>query len=1260
MAPSKRSFAVLSRSILALSITVQFCVPQLYAPAFADQGQIINLNNEGVKALNASNFQAAISAFEGALKLDPTYKLARQNLAIAHNNYGLQLRNNPKEALKQFHKALYLDLTNTTTMANVEGIIKMMGKNPKSFADRVELGDQARASADFIGAIIEYSAALQLKDDPKLHIKLGDVYRVRGDDDKAITEYTAAARTADSAEVELKLGQAYQSKKDIPNAISAYGRAIGFKSDDPDVLDGLVAGWEEALKENPLAPENHIGLGQAFQYRGDFGQAEEEFKQALRFSPGHRNPTAERLLSALPAAKAAAMVTKHINAGVDFQSRKDYVHAQQEYDEALKSDPNNAGVWVNKGTAYQAAEDFNNALKCYQQALKLDPSNQAAQQGIKTASAQQQDKMVGDAWKQGGDLFKQGKYDEAAAMYRKVLSVTPNDAATHYSLGAVLQAMKKYDEAVAEYRMAIGIDPKNKQYAGALEDCYSVMAKPIIAMAVEKHKAKDYPNAIMLYQKALEFTPKDPTLYFNIGAAQYSMQNYSASAISYQKALDLDPKGQVDDLYLLGTIDENFGKGLDAKSKYQKYLSQAPTGRYVPAAKDRLSALTKDITATEKIKSEAELAALANADNAYQQGVKLQQAGKFDEAIAQYMQAIQVQPRNADFVYALGTVYQQKKDWDNAIKQYMQASQLEPKNADFKKALDLAYDEAGAPIVDAGVAKQQGGDPAGAITLYMQALNYLPKNARLWTDLGTAYQQTDQFQKAREAYQKGYDLDNKNEVGNLYLMAAIDENFNQGSKALSEYQQYTRTAGKGGQYAALASGRIADLQKNPGNVQKLLTQADNKALAAAGAAYDEGVKLQQAGKLDEALAKYDEAIQVQPKEGAYWFAKGTVFQAQNKNDEAVKAYQKAAELQPQVKQYKDAIAALNQGQAALLLDEAVKKQTAGDVNGAIPLYEKALQITPNSARGWTNLGSAYQQAENFNKARECYEKALQIDGKGEADNWYYIAVLDENASQAQRAMQDYQRYIQTAGAKASYAAQAQARISALRANPSAVTKITTQAETAKNTEAQAAYDAAVKAQQDNKLDDAIASYQKAIGISPDAAYYYGLGTAYQAKNDLDKALENYKLAMAKNPKEPAYKAVIKQVNQLKAAPLTNSAIEKQTQKNDLPGAIADYRASLAIDDDAPTRMNYGTALQAANKPQEAVVEYKRSLLTDPKACAEAMYYLGTAYEQLNKPLDAYREYEEYVRKNPTGPSINAVKERIKILGPTLRSAGGRK
>ncbi len=203
----------------------------------------------------------------------------------------------------------------------------------------------------------------------------------------------------------------------------------------------------------------------------------------------------------------------------------------------------------------------------------------------------------------------------------------------------------------------------------------------------------------------------------------------------------------------------------------------------------------------------------------------------------------------------------------------------------------------------------------------------MPNNARLWTNLGTALQQSDNFAEARNAYEKGYDLDNKNEVGDLYLMAAIDENFGQGSKALSEYQQYKMKAGASGTYTAASNDRIAVLSKNVGATQKLATSSDIKSARAAADAYDAGVKAQQASQYDQAISSYQTAIAASRQESAYYYAMGTAYQAKGDMTNAVVWYQKAIDILPSNKSYKDALVAAKAAQVGPVMDEAVKKQT---------------------------------------------------------------------------------------------------------------------------------------------------------------------------------------------------------------------------------------------------------------------------------------------------------------------------------------------
>ena len=1476
MVNGKLAFRLRTSIALALSGFWLVCLaggmPSLPA-ALAASTQVVELNNEGVKALNAGNFQLAITKFEQALKLDPSYQLAKENLAIAYNNYGLQLQNNPKEAIKQFHKALYLNPNNATTLQNLEGIITLMRKNPKSFKDRVELADQARLAGDFQGAIIEYKEALRLKDDANIHMKLGDVFRVRDEVDKAIEEYKAATRTGDTAELQVKLGQAYQAKKDLPNAIAAYGRALQLKPDDTEVLDALVTGWEEALKENPTAPENHIGLGQAFQYRGDFAQAEAEYKQALFFDKN--NATAKRLLAGLAEERHKAAIAKHVNAGVDLQTRKLYDQAIAEYMKALEEDPRNATIWVNIGSAYQQKEDFDRAVEAYNKALALDPNNQAAKQGIKASQEAKEVKQIASMSKDAADLFKLGKFDEAIAKYQELIKADPHNSAAYFSMGATFQAKKDLDQAIAAYRQAISFDPKNEDYKKALEAAYETKAAPILERAVKKHQEKDYASAIDLYQQVIALRPKNATLWFNLAGAYYAREDYAKARDAYQKAFEIDPKGQVNNLYLMAVIDEHYDRATQAIDIYKKYLAEAPTGQYAGPAKDRIKALTADPKATIKIKSEAELAKIKEAEDAFTKAVALQKEKKWEEAITLYKKAIDLQPQEPAYAYALGTLFQQRSqegDIDIAINWYQQAIDQDPKNKDYPNALQSAFDQKAAPIVDAAVKLQTAGEVQAAINKYQEAVAIVPKNAGLWTNLGTAYQNADNFQAAREAYQKGLDLDPKSQVGNLYFIGAIDEHFGQGTKALQEYQKYLATAPTG-QYAGLAKDRVKVLSANPNNTVKLQTSSEIKTARDAADSFDKAIKLHQEQKFDEALPLYQKAVELMPKEAAYAYALGTCYQAKNDLDSAAEWYKKAIALDPKNKDYPKLLNAAYELKAAPIMDEAVKKHGAGDLAGAIELYQKGLAILPNNGGGWTNLAAAYQASDDFGRARDAFQKALEVDPKGQVDNWYFIGLINEHFGQGAKALQDYQKYVSAApnrqytraaqerikvlaanpvatqkltttaearviadaskafdegvklqqaqkydealaeyqkalqlipkeaaypyaigtvyqakgdfdsaiewykkalalapknkqyqdllkaayeqkaaptmakavelhGAgklaeaieqyqqalaitpnnahgwtnlaaayqgmddfarardsyqkavtidpktevdnhyfialidehfgkgpqalqgyqkyvasapRGQYVALAQERIKALTANPNATQKLATQAQQKASAEADAAFQNAVKLQQENKFDEAIAEYQKAIQIAPNFdSYWYSLGTAYQAKGDVDQAMNAYGKASSINPKEPAYKQLIKQLKQSKAAPLLESAFKKQTTKDDkgnydLVGAIADYEAALKIDDDATTRMNLGTALQGSNNLQRALSEYKKALQMDPKQC-DAYYYLGTLYEQMKQPALAIGEYRKCVQCAPTGANAAAAKGRIRALG----------
>jgi FOG: TPR repeat len=142
--------------------------PNTVPPSADLAATLNNLNNQAVIAINDSNYEFAVRKLEEALKIDPSYASAKSNLAIAYNNYALQLQGQSRteEALKILHRAYAIDPTNEKTKTNLEAIIQIMGKSPTSFKDRVDLANRCVTIGDAIGAKIEYEAALAIKRDP--------------------------------------------------------------------------------------------------------------------------------------------------------------------------------------------------------------------------------------------------------------------------------------------------------------------------------------------------------------------------------------------------------------------------------------------------------------------------------------------------------------------------------------------------------------------------------------------------------------------------------------------------------------------------------------------------------------------------------------------------------------------------------------------------------------------------------------------------------------------------------------------------------------------------------------------------------------------------------------------------------------------------------------------------------------------------------------------------------------------------------------
>jgi tetratricopeptide (TPR) repeat protein len=226
-----------------------------------------------------------------------------------------------------------------------------------------------------------------------------------------------------------------------------------------------------------------------------------------------------------------------------------------------------------------------------------------------------------------------------------------------------MQAKGDLDGAIQKYNEAIAKAPANQvsAFKQALASAQLAEATPLMDQAVAKHSGGDPAGAIPLYEKGLSIYPNNPHGYTNLAGAYQAIDDFNKAKANYSKAIELDAKNESDNWYFIGLIDENFGQAAAAMGDYGKYLAAKATGSYAADAKTRIARLKTNPASCQKLSTSAQVKASAQASGAFNDAVALQQANKYDEAIAKYNEAITSTPNEPSYYYSLGTCYQAKE-----------------------------------------------------------------------------------------------------------------------------------------------------------------------------------------------------------------------------------------------------------------------------------------------------------------------------------------------------------------------------------------------------------------------------------------------------------------------------------------------------------------------------------------------------------------------------------------------------------------------
>ena len=232
-------------------------------------------------------------------------------------------------------------------------------------------------------------------------------------------------------------------------------------------------------------------------------------KKAFHFHKCGQLEKAERIYS-----KILGIMPGHADAlhllGLIYFEKGDTRNAEEFISRAIENDETVPLFYVSLGDVLQVKGNFSDAAACYRKALSLNPD------------------LVEALCNMGNLLRQQGKFNHAIACYQKSLAINPLLPEVHNNMGLAYHKKNDYDAAVSCFKQSVSLKPDCADAYNNLGNVYRDQSK--------------FKEAAEQYQHALQLRPKDSMINYNLGVL-FQMQNDVDHACEfYQKAAEHKPE----------------------------------------------------------------------------------------------------------------------------------------------------------------------------------------------------------------------------------------------------------------------------------------------------------------------------------------------------------------------------------------------------------------------------------------------------------------------------------------------------------------------------------------------------------------------------------------------------------------------------------------------------------------------------------------------------------------------------------------------
>ena len=486
-----------------------------------------------------------------------------------------------------------------------------------------------------------------------------------------------------------------------------------------------------------------------------------------------------------------------------------------------------------------------------------------------------------------------------------------------------------------------------------------------------------------------------------------------------------------------------------------------------------------------------------------QSGTQSQEVLKL--AIEQYEQIVRLDPKSVEDHLLLGRLYRLNNDLVKAENEFKTAVKIQPDSEEAVTALSILYNEEG--------------DTSRALDV----LNAFPEGARsakLYSALGYTYEQSKNYKKAIEAYQKAVDLDHDN-LDSIRGLAQNLMNDGQPDAALAQYKIIADADPSDAQTYM----RMAEIYRRNGKLDEAhdcLKKASLVVPDSLELKYNMAVIEEAQGKYDDSIALLNQLLQrTEHANGEYDTSEknnraiflerlGTVYRDANKpqlaidtfrrmfdlgDDNAIRGYQQIVETYRDQKQWQLATSTAEEAvkkypsDRQLQMVAASQRADLGSPGPAIEQVKTMLKGTPDDREVYIALAQMYSRIKDWPQAEANINKALELSTKQEDKDYatFVAGSIYERQKKYELAEESFRKV--------------------LASDP-------------KNAQA-LNYLGYMLADRNTRLEEALSYIRRAVALDPqNGAYLDSLGWVYYRMGNYELAEENLRRASEKIGSDP--------------------------------------------------------------------------------------------------------------------------------------------